>query len=264
MLNQSLPRTQPRTPNSGNRWTGNREAGLSPRNLVEHGWKAFLIRIENPHGLEDDVEVLVGWRRWGARQFHLEQRPALLDTINPAPLVERLWLEVKLEDNHQLSGFEIEYRVVELCSRDRGERRTRFSFGVCRGGSYPQYQAEWSLLNAQGLELEFHCAPSHEVTMRVADADGQSCVAALTIKDLYDHVYPSQIIRLAPDMSCQPHVYRGDGEAVTLPEGKYSVECWRGPECVRRVRSSRKGANIGSPGEPGPVDRSWGMGMVPG
>jgi hypothetical protein len=155
-------------------------AGLAPRNLVEQGWKAFLIRVENPHRLEDDLEALVGWRRWGARQFNLEQRPALLDTINPAPIVESLWLELKLEEKPQLSGFEIEYRVIELCSRDRGKRQTRLSFGVGRGGSYPHKQAEWNLINTQGLELGFTCAPSHNVTVRVADADGRTCVAAIT------------------------------------------------------------------------------------
>jgi hypothetical protein len=211
---------------------GTATAGLAPRNLVEHGWKAFLLRIENPHALEDDVEALVGWRSWGARQFNA----VLMDTINPGPIIERQWLEVKLEDKPPLNGFEIEFRVIELCSRDRGERWARFSFGVGRGGSYYFRQSEWAAANNQGLELEFHCVPSHDVNIRVADVDGQSCVAAITIKDPHGHVYPSQILRLPPDMAFQPHVYRGDGEAVTLPEGTYTVECWRGPEYVRKVR----------------------------
>jgi len=215
-------------------------AGFAPRNLIEHGWKAFLIRIENPHALEDDFEVLVGMRSWGTRQFNKEQHPGLLDTINPAPIVESLWLEVKLEDKPHLSGFETEYRVIQLCSRDRGEKQARFSFAVGRG-SYPHRHSEWNFLNSQGLDLKFSCVPSHDVTVRIADVDTQSCVAALTIRDLHGHIYPSQILRLAPDMAFQPHIYRGDGEAVTLPEGKYSVECWRGPEYVRIVRDFHVG-----------------------
>jgi hypothetical protein len=213
-------------------------AGAAPRDLTEHGWKAFLLRIENPHAIEDDLQIFVGLRSWGTRQNSLEQRPALADTVNPAQLVERLWLQLQLEGHPRLSGFDVEYRVLELCSRDQGDRTARLSFAVGRG-AYPDSKSEWAYFNAQSLQIEFRCAPSHEVTVRVADVDGQSCVAALTIKDKYGHVYPSQVLRLAPDMAFQAQVYRGDGEAVALPEGEYIVEYWRGPEYVRKVRDVR-------------------------
>jgi N-methylcarbamate hydrolase len=215
-------------------------AGGARRDLIEHGWKGFLLRIENPHAVEEDLEVLAGFRAWGTRQLLVDQRPGLRDTVNPAQEVERLWLQAQLEGNRRLNGFDLEYRVVELCSRDRGDHTARLSFGA-GGKAYPLSQTAWDFVSCQGLELEFKCAPSRDMTVRVADSDGQSCVAALTIKDLHGHVYPSQVLRLAPDMFFQAHVYRADGEVVALPEGTYTVEYWRGPEYLRKVSEVRVG-----------------------
>ena len=43
-------------------------------------------------------------------------------------------------------------------------------------------------------------------------------------------MYPPQPKRLAPDLFFQPHIYRGDGEVVLLPPGKFNVQSNRGPE----------------------------------
>src|SRR5206468_2954556 len=56
------------------------------------------------------------------------------------------------------------------------------------------------------------------------------CMASLLIRDDHDHVYPPQVMRIAPDMAFQPHVYRADGETVRLPDGVYRIVVRRGPE----------------------------------
>jgi hypothetical protein len=79
--------------------------------------------------------------------------------------------------------------------------------------------------------------------LEVLDVDGRGCVAALTIKDKLNHVYPPQAMRLAPDMFFQPQIYRADGEAVRLPDGEYTVEARRGPEYLRIAQTVTIDAN---------------------
>ena len=87
-----------------------------------------------------------------------------------------------------------------------------------------------SMATAIARQFEFECLPSSDVALAIRDSDGQGCVAALTIKDAQGHVYPPQTMRLAPDMFFHAHIYRGDGETVRLPDGRYTIESRRGPE----------------------------------
>src|SRR5262249_48648497 len=71
---------------------------------------------------------------------------------------------------------------------------------------------------------------------RVREATGSSAFAGFVIRDAQGRVYPSRAKRLAPDLAFQTQIYRGDGETVSLPTGRYSIEYWRGPESVRVER----------------------------
>ena len=55
-------------------------------------------------------------------------------------------------------------------------------------------------------------------------------MASLVVRDGHDHVYPPQVMRIAPDMAFHPHVYRADGETLRLPDGSYTISYARGPE----------------------------------
>jgi hypothetical protein len=68
------------------------------------------------------------------------------------------------------------------------------------------------------------------VKFRIRDCDGTPTVAHLLFRDQLGHVYPPQAKRLAPDFFFQPQIYRGDGEAVLLPPGDFTLEYGRGPE----------------------------------
>lgn len=198
--------------------------------LVEQGWRSFLVRIENPHRLERPLylsETGLTKLTGKPRQDSLAPRPKLGDRLDNSALVKRLWLDVKMVEP-QLSGFECEYKVVSLLSRARGERSAYLI--VTAAGEQAFH------LGRQGAELAFDCAPSREVTLSVTDADGRSCVAAVTIKDSAGRVYPSRTMRLAPDMPFQDHVYRGSGETVLLADGAYEVTAIRGPEYLPVVQ----------------------------
>lgn len=86
------------------------------------------------------------------------------------------------------------------------------------------------------LPLAFRAEPSQTVTFRVRDEKGKPAMASFTIRDARGRVYPSQVKRLAPDFFFHPQVYRGNGETVRLPAGRYTVQCSRGPESIPETK----------------------------
>lgn len=215
--------------------------GGAPKQLVEQGWRMFLVRLMNVSGRTDKLNFGTGLGPPGASRmargvhdFNLAQRGDLADTLNKAPLIEKMWLQSQLHDTTPmvrygieipttaLSGVPIEYRVIQLFSRDSGPRREKliaFTFPSPEGfrPSKPQ-------------QFDFECVPSHSIALGIFDDDGVGCVASLTIKDQQGHVYPPQAMRLAPDMYFQEQIYRADGETIRLPDGDYRIEIKRGPE----------------------------------
>jgi len=205
-------------------------AGGAQRTLVEQGWRLFLIRIANPlvrvakFSESPWIQSPSAMSR-EPKSISLAQRADLADTLNKAPLIKEMWLKSELYEPGTLSGSPVEYRVIQLFSRDRGQRSTKFWFTATE-------DMMAAYMGGKSELLDFNCLPSRDVGLRILDADGQSCMASLTIKDKVGRVYPPQAMRLAPDMRFQPHIYRADGETVRLPDGEYTVISKRGPEYV--------------------------------
>jgi hypothetical protein len=212
--------------------------GGATRTLVEQGWRVFLIRLSNPSGRADNVWISSGWSTPGQmvpRDDHMAERAGLADRLNKAPDIEKMWLLSQLYEATPLllfgqelpvvalSGTPVEYRVLQLFSRDRGQRRANLMV-------YTMSKSGDGLAAYGHHEFVFDCFPSQDVALRVLDMDGRGCVAALTIKDKLNQVYPPQAMRLAPDMFFQPQIYRANGESVRLPHGEYTIESKRGPE----------------------------------
>lgn len=202
-------------------------SGGAVRNLVEQGWRLFLVRIANPAPLAGTIEgpafstVATMSPAWTDAQ-----RAALWQTLNKAPLVANMWIKSELHEPRPLSGSAVEYRVIQLFSRDRGKKTAKFGFYV--GADAPTPAS--THVNSKTVLLEFDCLPSRSVQLGILDVDGQGCVASVTVKDAAGRVYPPQAMRLAPDLRFQPQIYRGDGESLRLPDGEYSVKIKRGPE----------------------------------
>src|SRR5262249_25343515 len=127
-----------------------------------------------------------------------------------------------------LSGLGVEYRIVELYSRDAGKREASFAFDTGQGTQDLGFRNEVSVL--------FDCRPAREVKLNVVDENGAPCFGELLIKDASGRIYPSQAKRLAPDFFFHPQIYRGDGETIELPDGEYDIEFHRGPESVPEQR----------------------------
>ena len=199
------------------------DQGLAPAELVEQGWRTFLVKVRNEANVT--AELRVESPNAGPVYTRSTGNPSPDQILKPADQMNR-WLDLFLYKlrpmRPRLSGLELEYTILQVYSRDRGKREARISFNVGQGTQ------DIGLRN--DLNLVFNSRPSIDVTLRIFDEKGEPTTASFIFRDPQGHVYPSQAKRLAPDFPFHPQVYRSDGESLKLPPGTYSVEYTRGPE----------------------------------
>ena len=198
-------------------------AGPAKPILTRHGWTVFLIKVHNEAGVTARLRV----QSPNAAPLHRRSTGAKTGdkSIDPAAVANR-WLDVSTFDkqplNPALSGLEVEYRILQLYSRDAGKREAKLKFDVGQGTQ------DLGLRNE--LPVLFTCQPAVKVELDVLDDDGQPTMAQFVFKDAQGRVYPARSRRLAPDFFFHDQVYRAHGEHLFLPPGDYSVTYSRGPE----------------------------------
>ena len=222
--------------------------GQAKATLVEAGWRSFLVKVRNEAGVTaqlraespNDLPVYArGQNTDIPGGFSLDPVPE--QKLTPRQVADR-WLEISMFDKPplqpRLSGLRLEYRIIQLYSRDRGRREAQLAVNVGQGSQDIGFRNDVPVL--------FECLPSYDVMLRVLDHDGRPAVASFLIRDPQERQYPAKSKRLAPDFSFHPQVYRADGERVRLPAGDYTVEFTRGPEYVvgRRALKVVAGANL--------------------
>jgi hypothetical protein len=185
---------------------------------MQHGWTQFLVKVNNQAG----VTAALKTQSPNAARLH----------NSPAEAIDDRWLEVQTFDaqplTKTLSGLELEYRLVQLYSRDAGKREARMGFNVGQGTQDIGFRNE--------IDILFTCRPAVEITLNVKDEEGQPTTGMFEIRDALGRVYPSQAKRLAPDFSFHPQIYRNDGEKLLLPSGSYEIQFARGPESIPSKR----------------------------
>ena len=195
--------------------------GPAAPELVQHGWRQFLVKVHNEAG------STAALRGASAQARRLAGSP-------PEEIADR-WLDLATFDRQPLtgtlSGLVLEYRIVQLYSRDAGTREATIGFDVGQGTQDIGFRNEVPIL--------FRCLPAQSVRWRVRDENGAPTMAAFLVRDAQGRVYPSPAKRLAPDFGFQPQIYRADGEALLLPAGDYTVEFWRGPESLVKTQPLR-------------------------
>jgi hypothetical protein len=200
------------------------QAGAAPKELVEQGWRVFLVKVHNRAGVTAPLQCSSPHAAPMQDTWVNEAEPK--QTITPADAVQR-WLDVGMFNkpplNERLSGLALEYCIVELFSRDRGKREAKLTFDIGQGQE-SDFRGEVNLL--------FDCEPSIAVTLEVLDDDGSPTTGQFTFRDARGRVYPARSRRLAPDFFFHDQVYRRHEEQILLPAGKYSVTYTRGPEYV--------------------------------
>jgi hypothetical protein len=199
------------------------QPGMAKPELVEAGTRIFLVKVINRAGVTARLRVESPNALPPYIQSNGRSEPST--TITPADLRDR-WVDLNLYDkdpmSERLSGLSVEYRILEVYSRDRGQRSATISFDVGQGSQDIGFRNEMVLL--------FNVFSAHAVLLNVRDENGAPSMAAFTIRDSLGRLYPNPSKRLAPDFFFQPQVYRSDGETILLPEGHYTVLCSMGPE----------------------------------
>lgn len=216
------------------------ERGEAPAQLVRGGSRLFLIKVINRAGITSALAV--SSPNSGHVYVTSDGDPAPPMVLTQADVRER-WAEISLANTppleKKLSGFPVEYQVLEVYSRDAGQRSANISFSAGQGTQDLGFRNELSVL--------FTAKPSHEIKLHLRDEAGQPTIASMTIRDSQNRLYPNPSKRLAPDLYFQPQVYRADGEAIELPPGHYTISVTGGPEYLALTKEFEVSGN--APGE---------------
>jgi hypothetical protein len=218
--------------------------GAALPRLVQHGWRSFLVRVANPHRLLGDLSAPSNHVLRLVDHHSHASRITLHDTLTVVPRIEGSWLQVKLAGPTDVSGLDVEYKVISLYSRDGGSRSGELTFVLAveeatESLTRPPFAKAGQRMGFESRQyaamFDFDCLPARDIRFDVREPDGNSTVAALTVRDSQRRAYPSKAMRLAPDMFFHEHVYRATGEVIALPAGQYEISARRGPE-YREVR----------------------------
>jgi hypothetical protein len=216
------------------------EQGSADPVLVEAGTRLFLVKVAN----NGHVTAALNVESPNSGNVYIQStgNPAPALKLTPAQVAER-WADISLYQKppmrKRLSGLALEYVILEVYSRDAGQRSAKISFNAGQGSQDIGFRNDVLIL--------FTALPSRSLTVRVKDEKGKPAMASFIIRDRLHRLYPNPAKRLAPDLFFQPQIYRADGEAVQLPAGYYTVECTGGPEY--RMHSKEFAVDAAGPDE---------------
>ena len=208
------------------------DRGPATPELTESGTRLFLVKVLNEAGVTAPLRV--DSRNSGNVFMRSDGSPEPKAVVTTREVRER-WATISIYDKppmpRRLSGLAVEYVVLEVFSRDAGQRAAQIAFNVGQGTQDVGYRNDTSIL--------FTALPARQVSLRIRDESAKPATASLLIRDGFGRVYPNQSKRLAPDFPFQAHVYRADGESLRLPEGTYKVITSGGPEYVTQTKEFR-------------------------
>ncbi|MEQ2005342.1 MAG: CehA/McbA family metallohydrolase [Limisphaerales bacterium] len=200
--------------------------GNAPKKLIQQGWSTFLVKVNNAARITPPLVVSSPQAGRTYKKNTSAPRPQLLGNLVTPEESARSFLDIEVFGKQplrpNLSGLEVEYRIVQLYSRDKGRREATLEFHVGQGTQDLGFRSEVPIL--------FECAPAVEVVLGIRDHDGKPTTAALVVRDRLGRVYPNPARRLAPDFFFHSQVYRADGESLHLPPGDFTAVVSRGPE----------------------------------
>jgi hypothetical protein len=206
--------------------------GAAKAELYQGGWRTFLVKVSNLAGTTPALKIKSPQGAPMGRRSSLAITGVHDFTNGAVDEVEARarWLAIDTFDappmTPTLSGLELEYRILQLYSRDSGEREATLQADAGYG--------EQDLGYRSSLPILFHCLAAHRAAVQVRDENGAASIASLLVTDRLGRVYPPQTKRQMPDLNFEPQVYRYNGESLLLPAGTYTVEYGRGPEYLRK------------------------------
>jgi hypothetical protein len=132
--------------------------GSAKPQLVEKGTRIFLVKVINDAGVTAPLEVHS--ENSGPVYGELETADKGLATQNA---IQR-WTDISMYDQNplreRLSGLPLEYRILEIYSRDSGQRSAKLSFSAGQGTQDIGFRNETTILfkalPASRLQLDVH------------------------------------------------------------------------------------------------------------
>lgn len=205
------------------------ETGPAKPELVEDGTRLFLVKVNNQAHVTAPLAV----------ESPNSGKVYVPSTGNPEPKMElttrdaaERWAGISLFNkppmNDRLLGLGIEYQILEVYSRDRGQRAAKISFNVGQGSQDIGFRNDTLIV--------FNALPAHRIKFHIRDENGKPAIASFIVRDRQHRLYPNPAKRLAPDFFFQPQVYRADGETLDLPDGYYAIEYTGGPEYLTHTK----------------------------
>ncbi len=199
------------------------DAGPARPELVEGGTRLFLVKVINRANVTAPLRVFSP----NSGNVYIQS------TGNPEPKLELTpqnaagrWAEISIYDkppmDRRLSGLALDYRILQIYSRDSGQRSAQISFNVGQGSQDIGFRNDILVL--------FNALAARVIKLHVRDENGQPAMASFVIRDRLNRLYPNPSKRLAPDFFFQPQIYRADGESISLPAGYYNITYSGGPE----------------------------------
>ncbi|MEJ7679493.1 MAG: CehA/McbA family metallohydrolase [Segetibacter sp.] len=246
--------------------------GPAKAKLIQNGWVSFLVKVNNDAGVTAQLEAESPNAADPLHVSTFEPHVKEKNILTPGQVANR-FLEIQLYRNRpllpNLSGLKLEYAVLQIYSKDAGQREAEIGFNIGQGTQDIGFRNTINIL--------FNILPSVNVIFHVKDDDGSPTMASFLITDGIERIlddssntlakadfrltaaqleyrlngsttdytvprtltgiYPLPSRRVAaydkyPDFFFQPQVYRSNGEQVQLPPGKYNVTYTRGPEYI--------------------------------
>lgn len=247
-------------------------SGPAKARLIQGGWVTFLVKVNNEAGVTAPLQVESPNAAIPLHVSTFEPNVKAKNILTPGQVANR-FLEMQVYRNRpllpNLSGLKLEYTVLQIYSKDAGQREAQIGFNIGQGTQDIGFRNTINIL--------FNILPSVNVIFHVKDDDGSPAMASFLITDGIERIlddsvntlakadfrltaaqleyrlngstknykipaklvgiYPLPSRRVAaydeyPDFFFQPQVYRSDGEHVQLPPGKYNVTFTRGPEYI--------------------------------
>jgi len=205
------------------------EQGAAKPDLIEDGARLFLVKVANQAHVTAELNVVSP--NSGNVYLRSNGQPDPAITLTPQESKDR-WADISLVQQppmrKRLSGLALEYQILQIYSRDAGQRSAKISFNAGQGSQDIGFRND--------VTITFNAAPTKQITFRVKDENGVPAMASFIIRDRLNRLYPLPSKRLAPDFFFQPQVYRADGETVRLPAGYYTIQYNGGPESLPHTR----------------------------
>ena len=113
-------------------------AGPAKPELVEKGWRQFLVKVHNEAGVTAELRAVSR----NAQSVHnspwkkniSDDQYRARGEGSAAESAAELWLDLQMFNVHPLqpvlSGLPLEYRIIQLYSRDAGKREGKIAFNV--------------------------------------------------------------------------------------------------------------------------------------